>query len=141
MTREGGLLLEAEGLAVRFGSVRALDGVSLTVRAGEVQALLGENGAGKSTLIKCLSGVVRPTGGRMVLCGRRIEPRSPHEAERIGIATVFQEVGLIPRLSVAENICLGREPGRRWLRGLVDWRAVRSRARAAMDRNVPSHGG
>lgn len=134
MTREGGPLLEAEGLVVRFGAVRALDGVSLTVRAGEVQALLGENGAGKSTLIKCLSGVVRPTGGRMVVCGRRIEPRSPHEAERLGIATVFQEVGLIPRLSVAENICLGREPGRRWLRGLVDWRAVRSRARAAMER-------
>ena len=127
-------LLEATGLVVRFGSVRALESVGLTVRAGEVQALLGENGAGKSTLIKCLSGVVKPSAGRIVLDGRPIEPDSPHDAERLGIATVFQEVGLIPHLSVAENICLGREPGRRFFRGLIDWKAVRSRARQAMGR-------
>lgn len=133
-TGEDRPLLQANGLVVRFGPARALDDVSLTVRAGEVQALLGENGAGKSTLIKCLSGVVRPTAGQIVLEGKEIEPESPHDAERLGIATVFQEVGLIPHVSVAENICLGREPGRRFFRGLIDWKAVRSRARLAMER-------
>lgn len=127
-------LLEATNLCVRFGPIRALEGVSLSLRAGEVQALLGENGAGKSTLIKCLSGVLQPSQGQILLEGHPIHPQSPHDAENMGIATVFQEVGLIPHLSIAENICLGREPGRRFFRHFIDWRAVRTRAAAAMSR-------
>jgi len=95
---------------------------------------MGENGAGKSTLIKCLTGVVTPSTGEIHLSGQRIRPESPHDAEALGIAAVFQEVGLIPHLSVAENICLGREPLRRFWPRLVDWGTVRSRAKSALAR-------
>lgn len=124
-------LLEARGLSKRFGPVHALSLVNFTLRAAEIHALMGENGAGKSTLIKCLTGVHRPDAGDMRLQGRAISPASPRDAEREGIATVFQEVNLIPHLSVAENICLGREPTQ--LRR-IRWHAVRERARAALQR-------
>lgn len=127
-------ILSARELSVRFGPVQALDRVSFELRRGEVHALLGENGAGKSTLIKCLSGIVKPTSGQIRLEGRAIRPDSPHHAEALGIATVFQEVGLIPHLSVAENICLGREPTQRRWPHMIDWRAVRALARAALSR-------
>ena len=112
----------------------ALDAVSFELRAGEVQALLGENGAGKSTLIKCLSGIVRPSRGEIRVGGRVVCPTSPHEAENLGIATVFQEVGLIPHLSVTENIVLGREPVKGFWPRRIDWREARARAVAAMGR-------
>ena len=127
-------LLRATNLCVRFGAVQALSGVNFDLRPGEVQALLGENGAGKSTLIKCLTGVVTPTSGEIRLSGRPIRPSSPHEAEALGIATVYQEVGLIPHLSIAENICLGREPVRRFWPRCIDWGRVRARARAVLAR-------
>jgi simple sugar transport system ATP-binding protein len=124
-------VLEARSLSKRFPGVVALDGVDFTARAGEVHALMGENGAGKSTLIKVLTGAYDSDGGEIRIDGRAIRPRSPREAEAAGISTVYQEVNLLPHLSVAENICLGRQPGR-W--GWIRWGALRRRARAALAR-------
>ncbi len=122
-------LLSLRGIGKKFPGVVALDGVDFTVRAGEIHALLGENGAGKSTLIKVLTGVYAPDAGEIRLSGQGIRPRSPAEAERLGLSTVYQEVNLIPSLSVAENLCLGRQPGKF---GFVSWRGVRRHARAAL---------
>ena len=97
-------------LVKHFGPVVALAGVSLTVRAGEVHCLLGDNGAGKSTLIKTLSGVHRPTGGDFVVDGRPVNFTSPREALDAGIATVFQDLAMIPLLSITRNFFMGREP-------------------------------
>ena len=126
-------LLEARSLSKRFGAVRALDSVDFALRAGEVHALMGENGAGKSTLIKCLTGVHAPDAGEVRLGSSRIAPASPREAESLGISTVYQEVNLIPHMSVAENICLGREPVLPLLRR-IRWSAVRERARGVLGR-------
>jgi len=124
-------LLELRGIVKTFPGVRALDGVDFTLRRGEVHALMGENGAGKSTLIKVLTGVYRRDGGTMRLDGRAIHPRTPLDAQRLGISTVYQEVNLIPELTVAENLSIGREP-RRF--GFIDWSAARRRAEEAMAR-------
>jgi galactofuranose transport system ATP-binding protein len=124
-------LLEVTGLSKSFPGVKALDGVDLRVEAGEVHALMGENGAGKSTLIKALTGVYSRDTGETGLEGKPIAPSSPREAEAMGISTVYQEVNLIPHLSVAENICLGRQPT--WM-GVVRWGAIAKRARAALAR-------
>ncbi len=124
-------LLEIRGLSKGFPGVRALDGVDLTVRAGEVHALMGENGAGKSTLIKVLTGVYARDAGETRLDGNPVQPRSPREAEAGGISTVYQEVNLIPHLSVAENICLGRQPT---TFGMIRWGAIHQRARQALAR-------
>jgi len=124
-------LLELRGVTKRFRGVTALDGVDFSVRAGEIHALLGENGAGKSTLIKVLTGVHAPDAGTFALAGRPIAPDSPKAAERLGLSTVYQEVNLVPSLSVAENIALGRQPGRF---GFINWRAVRRHAREALAR-------
>ena len=106
-------LLEARDVAKDFGSVTALSGVSLTLSAGEVHCLLGDNGAGKSTLIKILSGVHRPSRGELYVDGDRVAFDSPRDAVQKGIATVFQDLGMIPLMSVARNFFLGREPVRR----------------------------
>jgi galactofuranose transport system ATP-binding protein len=127
-----GGLLRIRRLSKRFGPVRALESVDLELRPGEILALLGENGAGKSTLIKCLTGVHRPDSGTMTLGDRAVAPQSPREAEALGISTVYQEVNLIPHLTVAENICLGREPVS--FLGRVRWGLVRRRAHAALAR-------
>jgi monosaccharide-transporting ATPase len=124
-------LLELRGITKRFLGVTALSGVDFTVRAGEIHALLGENGAGKSTLIKVLTGVHAPDEGTLTLGGQRIAPRAPKDAEQAGISTVYQEVNLIPALSVAENIALGRQPGKF---GFINWRAIRRHAREALAR-------
>ncbi len=124
-------LLSIRNLSKRFPGVVALDGVDFTVRSGEIHALLGENGAGKSTLIKVLTGVYPADSGETWLGGKRIALKAPKEAELAGISTVYQEVNLVPSLSVAENITLGRQP-RRF--GLLDWRGIRARARAALAR-------
>jgi simple sugar transport system ATP-binding protein len=124
-------LLALRGIVKKFTGVTALTGVDFTVRAGEIHALLGENGAGKSTLIKVLTGVYPPDGGEMRLAGAAIRPRSPKDAETLGISTVYQEVNLIPTLSVAENIGLGRQ---RSFLGLLNWRALRRHAREALAR-------
>ena len=124
-------LLTLRGIGKRFPGVVALDNVDFTVRAGEIHALLGENGAGKSTLIKVLTSVYSADSGQMSLAGRPIAPTSPSEAESMGISTVYQEVNLIPSLSVAENLCLGRQPGRF---GFINWPATRRHARTALAR-------
>src|SRR4051812_41847381 len=98
-----GPLLRLRGVGKRFGPVIALSNVDLTVRAGEIHALLGENGAGKSTLIKVLTGVHERSEGEMFFAGEPIHPSSPKDAERVGISTVYQEVNLLPGLSIAEN--------------------------------------
>jgi simple sugar transport system ATP-binding protein len=114
-----------------FPGVRALDGVDFTIRAGEIHALMGENGAGKSTLIKVLTGVYPHESGQIILDGREIRPRSPSHAQHLGVSTVYQEVNLVPTLSVAENFFLGREP-----RGVlgIKWRQIRRRSREALER-------
>jgi simple sugar transport system ATP-binding protein len=107
-------LLEARNITKQFGSVDALSGVSLSLCAGEVHCLLGDNGAGKSTLIKVLAGVHRPSSGELRIDGEATAIDSPRAALRKGIATVYQELGMIPLLSAARNFFLGREPIRRW---------------------------
>ena len=103
-------LLELRGIVKRFPGVLALNGVTLEVRAGEAHALLGENGAGKSTLIKTTAGVYRPDAGEILISGRPRVIRNPHDAQTLGISTIFQEFTLAPDMTVAENIFLGREP-------------------------------
>ncbi len=119
------LLLSARGLVKTFPGTRALDGVDFSLARGEVHALLGENGAGKSTLIKCLTGAYRRDQGEVRLDGAPIDPRDTFEAQKLGIGTVYQEVNLLPNLTVAENLTLGRQP-RRF--GLVSIRAMRAMA-------------
>src|SRR3954451_5694459 len=131
MGNESAALLEIRKLSKSFPGVKALQGVDFTARRGEVHALMGENGAGKSTLIKVLTGVHARDSGTFRLDGSEIHPGSPKEAEAVGISTVYQEVNLIPQLSVAENICLGRQPTRF---GLVRWKAIAERARSALAR-------
>ncbi|MET1028160.1 MAG: sugar ABC transporter ATP-binding protein [Dongiaceae bacterium] len=119
-------LLEIRGLSKSFPGVQALDRVDFTLRAGEVHALLGENGAGKSTLIKVLTGLHGRDTGVVRLDGSEIAAANVADAQRLGIGTVYQEVNLLPNLSVAENIYLGREPTRF---GLVRTAEIRKRAR------------
>jgi len=105
-------LLAVRGLTKSFAGFPALQGVDFTLRAGEIHALLGENGAGKSTLIKTVTGIVARDAGTVALDGTPIAPRSSEAAQDAGIATVYQEVNLLPNLSVAQNLFLGREPTR-----------------------------
>jgi len=124
-------VLTTRGLTKRFPGVVALDNVDFCARAGEVHALLGENGAGKSTLIKVMTGVYSRDDGEMQLAGESVSPVSPLDAQRLGIATVYQEVNLIPALSVAENIFLGRMPTK-W--GKIDKKRACREAEEALRR-------
>lgn len=131
MSTDSPVLLEMRDVSISFGVVQALDNVQLTVRPGEVHTIMGENGAGKSTLLKVLTGVYTPDSGIIRLSGKSISPRSPADAQRLGVSMVYQEVNLVPYLSVAENICMGRKRG---VPGLVSYRYMRKRAEAALDR-------
>nr|WP_244320192.1 MULTISPECIES: sugar ABC transporter ATP-binding protein [Streptomyces] len=124
-------ILEVAEVDKSFAGVHALRGVDFRLRPGEVHALIGENGAGKSTLIKVMTGVYRPDAGRVSLAGEDRAFRNPLEAQAAGISTIYQEVNLVPLMSVARNLCLGREP-RRF--GLVDVRAVNRMARETLKR-------
>jgi ribose transport system ATP-binding protein len=124
-------LFRMEGISKRYGGVRALQQADLDVRAGRVHAILGENGAGKSTLIKIMSGVVAPDEGRMLLEGREVRFPDPAAANAAGIVCIFQELSLIPDLSVADNIVASNPPGRF---GLIDRKAQRRLAEAALAR-------
>ncbi|APO74780.1 sugar ABC transporter ATP-binding protein [Rhizobium etli 8C-3] len=119
-------VLVASGISKFFPGAVALDRVDFTLRKGEVHALLGENGAGKSTLIKCLTGAYRRDDGRLALEGSEIDPTDTLAAQRLGIGTVYQEVNLLPNLSVAENLFLGRQPLRF---GMIDTRAMNRMSR------------
>lgn len=129
-----------------FGHVEALRGVSLSINAGEIVALLGDNGAGKSTLVKVMCGVYRPDGGEILLGGERVELRDSMAASAHGIEVVYQDLALAPDLSIQENIFLGREiPAsgwRRWL-GLMDTRSMARRSEEVLQtlsaaRGVPT---
>lgn len=119
------MLLTLRSLSKSFPGAKALDAVDFDLAAGEVHALLGENGAGKSTLIKCLTGAYRRDAGEITLEGRAVDPRSTSEAQDLGIGTVYQEVNLLPNLTVAQNLTFGREPARF---GIVSARARRRMA-------------
>ena len=103
-------IIEARNVSKYFGSVVALEDISMQVRAGEVMCLLGDNGAGKSTLIKTFSGVHQPTEGTMLLDGEEVLFETPREAIDRGIATVFQDLSMIPLIGISRNFFLGREP-------------------------------
>lgn len=123
-------LLELRGLAKHYGAVRALDGIDLSVRAGEVVAICGDNGAGKSTLIKVISGAHPASAGSMRWEGRDVTWASPHDALRQGVATLYQDLALAPRLSLWQNIFMGCELRRRLLPGIqvLDKAAMRRQA-------------
>ena len=121
-----GPVLEARGIGKRFPGVVALSGVDIVLGAGEVHALVGENGAGKSTLIKVLTGVYQPDDGSILQRGEPVRFGRPLDAQAAGISTIYQEVNLVPLLSVARNVFLGREPRGRL--GLIDTRAMNTRA-------------
>ncbi|NVD42038.1 sugar ABC transporter ATP-binding protein [Ensifer sp. HO-A22] len=123
-------LLSANRIDKVFPGAKALDKVDFHLRRGEVHALLGENGAGKSTLVKCLTGAYRRDGGTILLDGVEVDPRDTFNAQKLGIGTVYQEVNLLPNLTVAENLFLGRQPRRL---GFVDVGAMNRQARALLE--------
>ena len=117
--------LTMSGIGKTFPGVRALNNVDFKLRRGEIHALMGENGAGKSTLVKVLTGVYPMDEGCIRLGGKPVQIRSPQDAQRHGISTVYQEVNLCPNLTVAENLFLGREPRKM---GLIDWKQMNRKA-------------
>ncbi len=129
----GETILSLENVSKFFGKVIALSGVSMRLRRGEVHCLLGDNGAGKSTLIKILAGVHRPSSGQYLVDGRPVRFDSPKSALDLGIATVYQDLALVPLLSVARNFFLGREPQKKWF-GLVQVMDLEACASAACDK-------
>lgn len=122
-------VLQVKGLCKAFSGIPALTDVDFTMYPGEVHALLGENGAGKSTLIKLITGVHRKDSGHTFLDGREIEAKNPRHAQELGISAVYQEINLVPTLSVAENIYLGRQPKRF---GMIDTRTMNRDAAALL---------
>jgi ribose transport system ATP-binding protein len=123
-------VLEMRGIRKTFPGVVALDAVDLTLEAGDIHMLLGENGAGKSTLMKILGGAYRKDAGEIRMNGRPVEIDSPRAARDLGIRVIYQELNLVPHLSVAENIFLGELPTR--LGGIVDWPALAERTQALL---------
>ncbi|MBW1214693.1 sugar ABC transporter ATP-binding protein [Pantoea allii] len=123
--------LEAEGISKFFPGVKALDNVSLRVRSGTVHALMGENGAGKSTLMKCLIGIYRPDQGTIKIKGEPVQFRDTMDALRSGVSMIHQELNLVPHMTVAENIWLGREPVKF---GFVDHAQLNKETQALLNR-------
>ncbi|WP_417328635.1 ATP-binding cassette domain-containing protein [Halomonas cupida] len=137
-------MIEMRNVSKHFGSVIALSDISMQVQAGEVMCLLGDNGAGKSTLIKTLSGVHRPTEGELLLNGESVRFKSPAYALDAGIATVFQDLAMIPLMSITRNFFMGREPTVGWgpLKR-IDWKradriAMQEMSRIGIDVRDPS---
>jgi ribose transport system ATP-binding protein len=122
-------VLEMRAIRKSFPGVVALDGVDFDLRAGEVHVLLGENGAGKSTLMKILSGAYTKDAGDIFIDGAPVSIGSPRDAQSLGIATIYQELSLVPQLTVAENILLGHEPSRA---GVIDRAAMRDASRRSL---------
>jgi fructose transport system ATP-binding protein len=139
------LLLEGKGISKAFGHVQALRGINIDLREGEVLALVGDNGAGKSTLIKILSGALRPDSGELFMDGQRVHFQNPIAARDHGIETVHQDLAIVPTLTVAENLFLGREvrfkgPIGRFV-PFIDRRTMRRQAREhlrELNINIPS---
>ncbi len=132
MSAESDIILETSGIAKTFPGVRALNGVGLRLRRGRLLAVLGENGAGKSTLMNILAGVFPPDRGTLRIDGEEVRLANPRAARAAGIGIVFQELNLIPHLSLAENIFLGREPRTRL--GLIDYPRLNADAAALLAR-------
>jgi rhamnose transport system ATP-binding protein len=126
------LLLDARDISKSFAGLRALNGVSFDLRAGEVHALVGENGAGKSTFIKIVTGAEQPDAGIIAIDGRVVPHLDPHASRDLGIAAIYQQPSLFPHLTVAENIAMGLERGTLWRR--VDRGARRRRAADLLER-------
>ncbi len=126
----GRVLFEMKGIGKSFPGVKALEGVNLTIREGQVHALLGENGAGKSTLIKILSGAYTRDEGEIFFDGKPADIRNPGDAEQLGISTIYQEFNLTPNMTIAENIFLGHLPTKA---GRIDWATVKRRSRELLD--------
>src|SRR5580693_1830827 len=127
----GGPILKMTGVSKRFPGVLALENVHLEVGPSEIHALLGENGAGKSTLLKILSGAHSADSGTIELFGEPVAFATPHDAQRAGIVTIYQEFTLAPDMSIAENVFIGREPGSRLF---VNWRKLAARTKQITDR-------
>ena len=113
------LVMQAKGLVKRYGRVTALDGADFELREGEILAVIGDNGAGKSSLIRALSGAAIPEAGEILLDGRPVHFRTPADARRAGIETVYQELAVAPAMSISENLFLGREVRRKGFLGSV----------------------
>ena len=126
------IIIRFENITKRFGGTIALDGVSFSVRQGEIHAVLGENGAGKSTLMRILSGVLPKDDGRLLVAGEEKHFRTPIDAQQVGISTVYQEPYLAPHMTVAENVFLGREPSHGL--GIVDFASLNSQTREILSR-------
>ncbi|ABM37907.1 ATP-binding cassette domain-containing protein [Polaromonas naphthalenivorans] len=109
MNTQPQIVMQAKGLVKRYGQVTALDGADFELRAGEILAVIGDNGAGKSSLIKCLSGATIPDEGEIFLDGQPIHFKSPMDARKSGIETVYQDLAVAPAMTIAENLFLGRE--------------------------------
>ncbi len=132
----GEVIFKAEDISKTFPGVKALDRVQFELRTGEVHALLGENGAGKSTLMKILSGVQAPDSGTLTYKGRVVHFDSINDAQKAGIGIIFQELNLVPHLTVAQNIFLGREPKTPW--GVLDDKTLNQNATKILERlNLP----
>ena len=123
-------ILQLKEVSKSFGPVNVIDRVSINVRPGQVHALLGENGAGKSTLIKMMSGVYQPDSGAIIIDGKQTHLPTSKAAEDLGIATIHQELNLVPTMTVAENVMLGRFPTHY---GLVNHRKLDALAQEALD--------
>ncbi len=128
-----GLVLQLEGISKQFPGVRALDDVSFDLRHGEVHMLVGENGAGKSTLMKVLAGAYGHDAGRIVINGQPADIRNPAQALALGVSVIYQEFNLVPYLSVAQNIFLGREPRHPKIPGLIDHTRMKAEAQALLE--------
>ena len=130
-------VLEGRNIVKRYGHVTAVNGADFDLRAGEVLAVIGDNGAGKSSLIKVLSGDVIPDSGEVLLEGRRVHFRSPHDAQQAGIETVYQDLAMAPALDIATNLFLGREIKRKGPLGsilrMIDTKEMRKQSRKQMD--------
>ena len=123
--------IEMVGVSKAFPGVRALENVDLRLLGGEVHALMGENGAGKSTLIKVMTGALRRDEGEIRLDGQPVEINTPGQARALGIGTVYQEVNLVPTMSVTKNLTLGRQPTKF---GVISWRSARDVAKKRLQR-------
>jgi ABC-type sugar transport system ATPase subunit len=129
--KSNGPILKMTGVSKRFPGVRALEDVHLEVGEAEIHALLGENGAGKSTLLKILSGAQGADAGTIDLFGKPVAFASPHDAQRAGVVTIYQEFTLAPDMTIAENVFIGREPGSRLF---ISWRRLAAETKAITDR-------
>lgn len=125
-------ILECRGISKDFPGVQALNKIDFDLKKGEVHVLIGENGAGKSTLIKILAGVYPPTEGEIYYKGEKVAVRNPKEGIDLGVSVIYQEITLVPYISVAKNIFLGREPHRKWLPFIIDYPRLHSEAKAIL---------